>query len=506
MNDLKAWRKQLATNPRAAVIELQACVDKRADGDERGGERDELFESLVPLLAHQTQLTDERSAISATIGKLKRSGQPVDQAISSVSDLSARLKQTQERVDDLIERALRQAGPGIDSDAVAMPGTSGVDAVTPTTLAGQVPEGPGQFRHIASVQTTIEGVRVVRLQDTGPHGRADHDDWNRYVAAHSAATHYHQYAWRELIESRFAANCVYLMARDADGKVVGVLSAVIMKSHLFGTFALSMPYLIYGGPLADDVSVSEVLAARLSSFAGEAGASRTELRETQPRAHWSTATEKVSMIKVLPGTIAELNAGLSAKVRSQARRAAREPLTFQLGGSELVEGFYRVFSEKMRDLGTPVYSRAFFDDILQRFSDSARIAMLERHGEVVAAALIIRFRDTLEVPWAASRRKYDASAVNMHLYHKLLETAQQEGCRYFDFGRSTRDAPTFRFKRQWGAEPYPLYWHSLAAPGHELPEGTGSGNVMKLAIRAWQYLPLPVANVLGPLIAPKLPW
>ena len=46
----------------------------------------------------------------------------------------------------------------------------------------------------------------------------------------------------------------------------------------------------------------------------------------------------------------------------------------------------------------------------------------------------------------------------MLLYWNLLQRSIERKQRVFDFGRSTMDGNTFRFKKQWGAEPHPAVW------------------------------------------------
>jgi hypothetical protein len=67
------------------------------------------------------------------------------------------------------------------------------------------------------------------------------------------------------------------------------------------------------------------------------------------------------------------------------RKAEGSGLTTRIGGLGLLEPFYEVFSRNMRDLGTPVYSMAFFREILATFPDRARVVLVES-GSAPAAA------------------------------------------------------------------------------------------------------------------------
>jgi CelD/BcsL family acetyltransferase involved in cellulose biosynthesis len=96
----------------------------------------------------------------------------------------------------------------------------------------------------------------------------------------------------------------------------------------------------------------------------------------------------------------------------------------------------------------------------------------------------------------------------MMLYWSLLEHVCNLGCKEFDFGRSTYDEGTYKFKRQWGAEPVPLAWSDLVqnlAPNQTTTDitSTSSDNVNQiraLVEKTWSKLPLGVTTTLGPKI------
>ena len=123
----------------------------------------------------------------------------------------------------------------------------------------------------------------------------------------------------------------------------------------------------------------------------------------------------------------------------------------------------------------------------------------------VAAGFVYGFREKLEIPWAASDRRYARFAPNMMLYGSVLKHACDQGYRVFDFGRSTIDSGTYRFKQQWGAKPVQLQWHYWLHNGQQLPELNPQNPKYKLAIEIWKRLPLYMTTVLGPRISKYLP-
>ena len=71
----------------------------------------------------------------------------------------------------------------------------------------------------------------------------------------------------------------------------------------------------------------------------------------------------------------------------------------------------------------------------------------------------------------------------MLLYWSLLEYSSDHGYTTFDFGRSSVEASTYRFKAQWGAEPHQLHWHYWLREGEEMPGLTPDNPKYQLAIR-----------------------
>ena len=207
----------------------------------------------------------------------------------------------------------------------------------------------------------------------------------------------------------------------------------------------------------------------------------------------------------LPDSAEELGKTLGAKTRSQIKRPIREDPKVSIGGIEIVDRFYVVFSRNMRDLGTPVYAKAMFDDILRRFPEESSIVLIEIQGRPAAAAFLLHFRDTTEVTWASADRQFNKISINMFMYWEILKFSIERGSTIFDFGRSTVESGSYRFKKQWGAKPVQLYWNYWLKEGHTLPKMNPDNPKYALAISAWKKLPLRISNLLGPHIVRHLP-
>jgi FemAB-related protein (PEP-CTERM system-associated) len=356
---------------------------------------------------------------------------------------------------------------------------------------------PARFDNPIEIDTTA--IRIEALDDDAQ------DDWSAYVAKHPHASMYHDYRWRAVIENSFGHECFYLAARNAHEKLCGVLPLMRLRSRLFGDFAISLPFFNYGGPLADNARIAKQLLDHAAVIAQDFQLKHLEIRATQPLSDWPARTDKASMIKSLPPTGEQLDDEIGAKVRAQIKRARQEAATIFVGHSDLLDDFYHVFAINMRDLGTPVYGKNFFRNILAAFPQQSHIVVVRLQGKPVAAAFLLGYRDMLEIPWASTLRSVNALNMNMLLYREVLGFAIERNYKFFDFGRSTIDAGTYRFKRQWGAQPLQHYWYYWLPGGGELPGLKPDSPKFKLLIAAWQRLPVAISKLIGPHIVKYLP-
>ncbi|MCP3852920.1 MAG: FemAB family PEP-CTERM system-associated protein [Gammaproteobacteria bacterium] len=332
-----------------------------------------------------------------------------------------------------------------------------------------------------------------------------HTAWNAYVRQKQASI-YHDYRWPQLIKNVFGHDSHHLLAIE-DGEVVGILPLVQLKSLLFGNFLVSMPYFNYGGVVANSDKIAKSLLGSAHELSDELGCSHIEIRfdTEQKNIALPVRTDKVTMLLDLPDNPDQLWQEIGSKRRAQVKRPVREGAQFISGGSELLDDFYHVFSINMRDLGTPVYSKHFFKNILSEFTDNVFIGIVKLNGEAVAAGFLIGNNGKLEIPWASTLRKVNRLGVNMFLYWNILKTAIEKDYHVFDFGRSSKDAGTLRFKKQWGAMEKQLYWYYDMPENRPLPELNPNSSKFNMAIKIWQNLPVSITKALGPSIVKNLP-
>lgn len=339
----------------------------------------------------------------------------------------------------------------------------------------------------------------------------DEAAWDAYILRHPGASLYHLHGWRQVVAATYGHIPFYLgvpcASSDHDSAVRGILPLFHFRGPAAEGRLISLPFFDCAGLLADDPATETNLLAAALELAAELGAAHLEIRQDRPgllldqeeldaltpglayRAH----SFKVGLRRSLPSSAEALWLLLPAKVRNQVRKARRCGCVGRIGGREQLDDFYAVFSRNMRDLGSPVHAKRLFVEIFHHFPDQARIILVERKRQPVAASLVFRFGETLYNPWASSLRSFRPLCPNMLLYWEMLSHACGLGLRFFDFGRSSPGASTCAFKLQWGAEMRPLIWHVFsrtAEPWHPQRE--------TLVIESWKSLDLAISRELGP--------
>lgn len=349
-----------------------------------------------------------------------------------------------------------------------------------TDVAIRVHEGQSLRSELPRLSTYVTG--------NGPYALSRHPGWLNVLE-------------RGLKHRSFCLEAV------ANGQTRGLLPLAYVRSLLFGRFLVSLPYVNYGGVVADDDRIAGLLIDHAIRLGADLNVRYLELRHEHAIENAQLPdrlTTKVHSRLALPATAGALWDDLDPKVRNQVRKGQKSGLTVGWGGLELMPDFYGVFSQNMRDLGTPVFGRGLFRAILEEFPDRAEFCVTRLGEQPVAAALLLHGDGMTEVPSASSLREFNATCANMLTYWHLLERAIQRQQTTFDFGRSTQDGPTFRFKKQWGAQPFPATWQYHVWHGNVGAMRPDNPRYNR-AIRIWQKLPVAVTRLIGPAIVRGIP-
>lgn len=312
----------------------------------------------------------------------------------------------------------------------------------------------------------------------------EQSEWDSFIITQKGSLFSHLYEWTEILSATYGLPFFRLVSRKRDtGKITGALPLILFSQPDADKRLISLPYTDSAGIIADNKEAFRLLLTAALNLADKNGAVHLELRQgavefaiafpehAKEREHVPHAF-KVGLSRPLPATTEMLWAGLGSKVRNQVRKARRSRCSATVGETELVDDFFDVFSENMRDLGSSVHARSLFKSMSEQLATKIIVVHIDRIP--AAAAMIFHHNGTLFNPWASSIRRFRPLCPNMLLYWTMLAYGVEIGCYHFDFGRSSPGAPTYRFKGQWGAEVQPLTWHVFSRKPYRWDPGNES--------------------------------
>ena len=277
-----------------------------------------------------------------------------------------------------------------------------------------------------------------------------------------------------------------------------------VRSRLFGHKLAGLPFCVYGGIATENPEAARLLREAAMAMATELGVDALELRNVEANdSGWPVKELYYTFRKPIT---ADNDANLKA-IPNRQRAMIRKGIKEGLVGEE-VEGtqrLYRVYAESVRNLGTPVFSRRYLEALRREFAQDCRVLMIRQNDEDVAGVMSFYFRNEVLPYYGGSiARARTIRGCNHFMYWELMRRSAEEGVTVYDFGRSKRDTGPFEFKKHWGFEPQALPYEYFLVNSTEVPDVNPSNPKYRLLVNAWQHLPLPVANLLGPPLARSL--
>lgn len=352
-------------------------------------------------------------------------------------------------------------------------------------------------------------LRVRALDGT----KADEALWQAYIARASAATIYHDIAWRQIFGSSFGYKSHYLVAEDAAKRIHGVLPLFLVPA-LFGRPKLvSVPFRDRGGPLFDDAAALAALIGQAARLKAEIGAACVELKSLAPYPILEfdgLDVRRVDYWVHSEATLTDLSDErllkiVGDKTRNMIRQAERAGLRVVEKQAEAIGEWYRLHQLSQRGLGLPPFPRPFFDMIFARLGDRKRARLfLVLGSDDVAIAGCIVFEDRKSAIYA-----YSASAPadrrvrpNDFMLFQVLRSMLREEFDRFDFGSDSPDqSGLLFFKRKWLAQQRVIPRYYIAGDDQAPHMTDSSASRYDLPRRITRQLPLPLAQaILAPLV------
>jgi FemAB-related protein (PEP-CTERM system-associated) len=344
---------------------------------------------------------------------------------------------------------------------------------------------------------------AVSIRSLGDAGTAA---WDAFVLAHPEGTFFHRAAWAGIIQRAFGHATHYIYA-EQDGAITGVLPLAQVKTLLFGNTLISVPFCVYGGPLAADPESAAALAAHAGLLLKQTGASAVEFRHREINGHnfqpeageWLERPDLYVTFRkpIEPGDDQNLKA-IPRKQRAMVRKGIQNGL--RSVANRDTASLHGIYAESVRNLGTPVFSRRYFTMLADVFGDDCDVVTVMDGDSAIASVMNFWFRDEVLPYYGGGTAGARQRAANDFMYWEVMRRAAARGSRMFDFGRSKIGTGSHDFKKNWGFVPENLRYRYKLAPGASIPDHNPLNPKYRLFIAGWKQLPLAVANAIGPSI------
>lgn len=332
--------------------------------------------------------------------------------------------------------------------------------------------------------------------------KGDAERWDAFVDSCPEATFFHRAGWKEVIERAFGHPTHYLYA-EAEGAIHGVLPLGHVRSRLFGNALISVPFCVYGGIAADCPAARDSLERAACNLAEQLGAEYLEMRNLVPRnPNWPSKDLYVTFKKEIDPDPERNLLAVPRKQRAMIRKGISAGLVSKIGND--VDRFYAVYSESLRNLGTPVLSVSYFRLLKEVFGGSCEVLTVSSNDRVISGVMSFYFRDEVLPYYGGGTQEARALKANDFMYWELMRRAGERGVHSFDYGRSKQGTGSYDFKKNWGFSPRPLRYEYYLIKCRDVPNVNPLNPRYRLFVNLWRHIPVSVTRSIGPMIARNL--
>jgi len=327
----------------------------------------------------------------------------------------------------------------------------------------------------------------------------DENLWDDYVLKTDGATFYHLIGWKKLVEKVLRFKSIYLAAKEGP-EIVGILPLFLTKNLFFGRKLISVPFAVAGGVCTNSDEAASALINRAIEVTKELNLDYLELRHAdEKRGQLITSSNYVNFILDLDSGPDHIWKNLRSSLRRCIRRSMENGLEIELEATDIDE-FYKLYSMGQRNFGTPIQGYNWIKNLFCSLQKYHSIVKVRYKNETIAISMVRKFKGSVSEILGYDLRNYRNLYPNHFLEWKLIEDSCHQNYKTFEFGRSLPDSGTYYFKKGWAAKPTPLYYQYYLNNVKAVPDLSQNNPKRQRFAKMWRMMPLPMANMIGPII------
>ncbi len=326
--------------------------------------------------------------------------------------------------------------------------------------------------------------------------------WDNFVYGSEDGTFFHLSAWKTVIEKAFGHK-TYFIYTENDGEITGILPLVHVNSRLFGNNLQSTAFCVYGGIVANDEQSYQELDKEACRLAEQLGVDALEMRNrVQKTPDRPFKDLYVTFRKELDPDVEKNMLAIPRKQRAMVRKGIDAGLVSVIDNT--VDRLHLAYSESVRNLGTPVFSKKYFQTLKETFGEQCEVLTVELNGQLIGSVMNFYFKDEVLPYYGGGTELARNVKGNDFMYWEVMRRAVEKGVKIFDFGRSKIGTGSYSFKKNWGFVAEPLFYEFYLVKSDSLPDINPLNPKYQLFIAAWKKLPLRISQMIGPFLSKDL--
>lgn len=332
--------------------------------------------------------------------------------------------------------------------------------------------------------------------------------WDDYVNRSENASAFQLWGWKRVFEKTYGFNSAYLTARE-NGRVVGVLPLLFVKGPVLGNYITSMP----GGMATENDGAARALFDYAVELVKTHNFRYLALRDSFQKYDFPelvTDEAHVAMVIDMQPDLEEITRNINRKTRQRINKARKAELEATTDNNiELIEDYYPIYMQAMRERGTPTQGFKFFKNSVVQFPDHLDLLAIHKDKNMLGGGYSFTFQNTLVCLWSGMAREYLPLNTSYMLIWETIVLADKLGVTCLDLGRSQMDSGAYVHKKQWGAKPVQLYQQYYLNTANEAPSSGNNRNEERMYqtfVKGWQRVPLWMTELVGPMLRKQVPF
>lgn len=344
----------------------------------------------------------------------------------------------------------------------------------------------------------------------------DRELWDTFVENNAFSAPYHLWGFGETFSLTYGYKRYYLIARDENNNTIGVFPLIFIKSRLFGSKLISLPFCEYGGPLSSNIKNSKTMIMafidEILNIASKLNIDYLEIRNSILNGEWFEDRGFKIIKKYLTFQInlsvdkKRLWGSLDRKTRNAIRKAMKANIDifdFTIDDKNNLKKYFLLYLQIEKKLGSPPHSFKLFTNLLAT-KKSIKLLMAEYKGEPAGGVIV--FYNKKGIYWwnGVSNSKFKNLNVTNLLLWKIIEWGNENGFSFLNLGRTRKGTGVYHFKKGLGGEEifYTDYVYPL--PNKKVVSLDPTKGIYKYLTKFWSHLPLFISRSLGPRIIKQI--